>query len=306
MKRLAIALLPVLAACSGVEIPTMEVGGGGVKFHGDARTAYDLYDQSWSDMTKQHLVIKENLNPDGNRWAVENAAARIIKNLNNMKSVLVNPEPATLDPYIAFYKEIQKLAEQNRVGGNWVTQIEQKQKEIKLNYHISKVEISETVATEETAEKTAPKETAKKDTGDDLPDPVEKKDETTKTDETSKKDTTKTDETKTEPKSDAVTYRLMFKAWQQSHEDLCAAWKAKKDAKDRYEEVLAALTELRKGLTKDQANRLQLYVGFYEKIHQDTKGFTTIPEDQKDEDVLNDLKIVSANIVKDFDPSRKK
>jgi hypothetical protein len=311
MKRLAFALLSVLAACGGVEVPTMEVGGGGVKFHGEARTAYDLYDQAWSDMTKQHLVIRENLNPEGNRWAVENAAARITKNLEKMKSVLVKPEPATLDPYIAFYKEIQKLAQQNRIGGNWVTQLEQKQKEIKLQYAPNDVEIAETVPVDETTAKTAPKDTGKKTStgGDDLPPPLVENDDDTLPPPDEKASGTKTETTKTDstPKtSDAVAYRLMYKAWQKSHEDLCAAWTARKEAKERYDEVLVSLRELRKNLDKKGADRLQIYLSFYEKIHDDTKAFTSVPDGMKDEDVLNDLKIVAAGITKDFDPNRKK
>ncbi len=314
MKRLAwTAILSFFVACGAdklPEIPTLQVDGSGVRFMTDARTPFEAYDKAYSDLTRQHINIRRDLVPNGNRYAVESSAARIVHDLGIMKSVLVNPEPASLDPYIEFYREFEKLAKQNRVAGNWVTQLDQKQKEIKLKYAVSGVEVISEFPTKknETAKNESKTEEKK---GDDLPPPKEKKredelpppKEKEKEQEPVKKETTGDIPPK---KNDGVTYRLLYKAWQKSHEDLCAAYSARREVKERYQEVAEALAGMKKLLVPKEADRLQVYVAFYEKVHEDTKGFTSPPAGAKDEDVLNDLKIVAAGIAKDFDPARRK
>lgn len=316
MKRLAgTALLAAFAACSGgqlPEIPTVQVNDGGVRLMTDAKTPFEAYEKAYSDMTRRHLEIRRSLGPNGSRIAVESAAAKIVQNLVIMRGVLVRPEPSTIDPYLAFYGEVEKLAKQGRIGGDWVTKIDQKEKEIKLRFAIRDVEVISEFPKKDETSKTQPKNETRTEEkkGDDLPPPKEKKDETTSTQNKSdepvkepKKDTT-SDPPPT--KDDGVTYRLLFKAWQKSHEDLCAAFKARQNVKERYEEVLESLRGMRKHLSAKDGERLQVYIAFYEKIHEDTKGFTSVPQGAKDEDVLNDLRIVSSGIAKDFDPARRK
>ncbi|MBI2899183.1 MAG: hypothetical protein HYY17_03300 [Planctomycetes bacterium] len=310
MKRISLALLPLLVSCGAdkiPDIPTLEVGGGGARFMTDAKTPFDAFNNAYSDLTRQHLNIRRNLNPSGNRYGMEAAAARIVRDLEIMKSVLVKPEPSTLDPYIEFYKEVHKLCQQGRLAGHYVTRLDQCEKEIKLRYAVDQIEVIDEFPKDEKSSKKDGAKTEKKEETkkDDLPPPKEKKDE-----ENPPKDPPRKDETpRTDPppaKDDGVTYRLLYKAWLRSHEDLCAAFKARKEAKERYDEVMEALRGMRKSLDAKRGERLQVYIAFYEKIFEDTRGFTAPPEGAKDEDVLNDLKIVSTGIVKDFDPARGK
>lgn len=308
MKRFSfLALLLPLAACGPdaiPDIPTLEVGGGGARFMTDAKTPFEAYDKAWSEMTKQHLGIRREIGPNGNRFALESYSARIVRNLQIMKSVLVSPAPSTLDPYLKFYTEVHDLAKAGRFGGNYVNLLNQYEREIHVNYAPDNVQIAtefETTAKDAKKEETA-KSAKKEEKTDDLPPPVEKKEDEPKP----KVDPPVETPVETPAKDEGVGYRLMFKAWQKSHDELCTAFQAKKDAQARYEEVREALRELAKKVDAKPAERLQVYVTFYEKIHDDTRGFTTLPEGAKDEDVLNDLKIVGAGVAKDFDPARKK
>ncbi len=310
MKRLPfLALLLPFAACGPdaiPDIPTFEIGGGGARFMTDAKTPFEAYDKAYSELTKQHLGLRREIGPNGNRFALESYSARIVRNLQIMKSVLVTPAPSTLDPYLKFYIEVHDLAKSGRLGGNYVNLLNQYEREIHVNYAPDNVHIAaefeksaKDAKTEETAQGAKVK---KEEKTDDLPPPVEKKEE----DLRPKIETPIETPVETPVKDESIGYRLMYKAWLKSHDELCAAFQIRKDAKARYDEVREALRELAKRLDAKQADRLQVYVAFYEKILEDTRGFTTLPEGTKDEDVLNDLKIVAAGVAKDFDPARRK
>jgi len=287
MKRLSILPLALFGfGCgSSVEIPSLSIGRGGARFMTDAKTPYEAYDKAYTELGKLHLNIRRNLNPDGNRLGVTEAAERIVHNLETMKTLLVAPPPSDLNPYIAFYKEVLRLAERNMLGGTWGTMIDKKESQLRSRYHPSGVEITANVPTREANE---------------LPLPVERKEDRERT----------KGETVSEPSasknSDAAAYRLMYKAWRKCHDDLYEAFGAKKEVRERFEELREALRELEKRLGSKQAERLRVYIQWYEKIHDDTKGFTVLPDGAKDEDILNDLKIAAAGMERDFDPARKR
>src|SRR5437868_5358814 len=120
MKRLlpGIAMAAVLSAgCGGgaVEIPTVELGGGGGArlMNGTAKTPAEAYDNAYSQLTRAHLNVRRNLEGRSqNQYGAREAMKQIVACVETMRSCVPPADQSRFDPYLARYsgwvKELDK------------------------------------------------------------------------------------------------------------------------------------------------------------------------------------------------------
>lgn len=299
MKHILPGLL-LLAACSNAEIPPIELGATGARFmDGRPRDPLDAYLQAYANLSPQHLRVRKNLEPrEQNLYGARVAMETIIACLERMRSLVTPASQSRFDPYLARYRDFLKEISQNTWGGSFLQDLDRSEQEIKTRFNPERVEIGE--AADPAAAKPAPKPPE--------PPPAEPPVRTSppaeKPSAPAEPPGPKPGEKAAPPPGDAVSLRLLFKAWDRAHEELVEAVKAKKDGRAKYGDVAEALGHMKRQLPADRAAKLQIYIDYYADLDAKTKGFTTLPEKTTSQDIVDDLNVASRVIRKEFNPEK--
>ncbi len=265
MKCLSfLALLPLFAACAsdkGFELPTLAVGSGGARFLTEENTPHDAYNKAYAAIVKKQREIDETgSDVTTNPIFVKNALESIVHNLKVMQGLLATPDPSEMDSLVAFYTGMNDRAQKGQLRLGTATKKKLHLRGREVPRHFSPVRVT-LRATEERIIR-APESKPPVDTD--------------------------------------VEYRLLCRAWSGAHESLVEAFRKREKGAAAFEEVETALEKISGMLPGEKANALLVYRRFYTKIHEETAGFTRSPEGAKDEDVLNDLRIVFSGIQREL------
>lgn len=308
MKRAlpAILFLSWLGCSDTTELPAVELGGpsGARLMTGQARTPAEAYENAYASLYRQHLNVKRNLEARGQSlYGARAAMDAIVSALETMQALAGPSDRPRFDPYLSRYRSWAADLAANRWGGSFLQDVERSEYELKDKFSPSNVEILSEfpgtrpapAAVSAPAPRPAPvpappgvpddKAVAPSRPPDAPPAPAP-------------------GPAPAVPSASAA--RLFYKAWDRSHDDLVAAYKAKKDCRRPYEDLAASLQQLRAHSPADKAGRLQIYVVYYSDIHDKTKGFTTLPEGEKisEKDVVDELEIAARAIRKEFNPDK--
>jgi len=294
MKRAAASILLVLGTgCSSLEVPPIEIGGGGVRLRdGKARDVQDAYLNAYSDLGRQHYNVRRNLESRGqNLYGACGAMERIVQLLETMQSLVVPAQKVWFDPVLARYRGWLKDIERNSWGGSFLQEFEHSEREVKSKFHPDHVEIAAAPppGPPEPAPPAGPAEAAPGRDPAPAPPAAEPP---------------PPGKPAPPPPSPpgGVPARLLYKAWEQAHEDLVSAYKAKKDTKAPYRDVLEALRHLKAARPGKPAEILEYWIGWYHRIHETTRGFTALPENATEQDVLEELNVAARVLRKEFHP----
>jgi len=287
MRRLLALSVFLASSCSDgpdiPRIPTIALSGGGAHLMTNARTPYEAYDNAYGQMTPCHLRVRSGLGQSPERNYVDSGAAlqEIAEALKNMQVLVTAEAKAAFDTYITNYSQLASDVQRHQPPANWQTRIDLGEKEIKIRFAPSKASI-----VTEWPPGMGPKGGA----------PVEAN---------TPKETPPTPAPPPAPKAPEVPVRLAFKAWKQSHADLVEAFKAAKDPRTTYGDVLGALAAMKEGLPAARHAKLDLMRAVYEQQHEETKGFTAVPPHGSKELILKQLDVVKETLETEYDPDRK-
>ena len=279
----ALLILSLLSACASEQefsIPSISIEDDGMNVLSGSSNAKEEYHKAYATVLKKARKI-ENLGSGTTKVFLEKHLSSIVKNLKTMEQLLVKPAPEKLSPVITYYSDLCQKANRKRLTlGNWEnTKLRRHKREIETNFSPGRVTLREA---------TAPSSEKKE-----IPPPVEE-----------------TPVVETEPAPDPkeenpeVEYRLLYKGWVLAHKELEEAFQNKTSSGKPYEEVHQALKRISGMISEKKAQTLLVCRNFYTRIHEDTDGFTTTPRGAKEEDVLNDLRIVFSGIQKELNPQQ--
>jgi hypothetical protein len=298
MKSLtAFALLPLLFGCATdqeFDIPTISIEDGGAGLLTSAGNPNEAYHKAYATVIKkanriEGMEAREKL-------FLDRILLNIVKNLKTMQTLLVDPAPETVNPLIDFYSEMYQKANRKQIQlGNWdKAKFLKRKREVQKNFAPPIVSLT----------KTNPTDPEKGE----IPPPLEEKGMVPPPGEEKGKEPVVIKDPAPAPKKDssAAEYRLLYKAWVNSHEELVEAFQKKQNTNPSYEEVVTSLEKISGLLKPKKAETLVVYRNFYARIHEDTAGFTTLPAGAKKEDILNDLRIVFSGIQKELTPAQGK
>lgn len=315
---LPLGLLLWLGCADNAELPPIELGGpGGARLmNGQGRSPQENYEIAHSQLHRQHYNVLRNLEPRSqNPYAARAALDAIVQNLEIMKSLASPADRARFDPYIARYRGWSADVAANRWGGSFTQDVERSEYELKAKLSPDNVEIvadpavaaPAPAATTSPAPRPAPAPANAPAAG--VPD-----------------DKAVTPEKPPAPPApapapaavaapapapapapaNASSARLFYKAWDRSHDDLVALYKAKKDCRAAYEDVVGSLRQLHANTDPAKRGKLELYLDYYAGIHEKTKGFTTLPQGEKiaEKDIVDELDVAARVIRKEFNPEK--
>lgn len=305
-----IALFVFLGCSETSEIPTVELGGpsGARLMNGQGRGPYETYDNAYSQLHRQHYNVLRNLesrNPSA--YAAKAAVDSILQSLETMRSLVGPADRPRFDPYLARYRGWSADLGSNRWGGSFKQDVERSEYELKSKFSPENVEIVADASAAQPAPAPAPRPAAAANPTASVPD-----------------DKAVTPERTSPPPvpapapavapvpappagaPNAASARLFYKAWDRSHDDLLAAYKAKKDCRAAYEDVIGALRQLHANTAAEKRSKLQIYLDYYAGIHEKTKGFTALPEGEKiaEKDIVDELDVAARVIRKEFNPDK--
>lgn len=100
---------------------------------------------------------------------------------------------------------------------------------------------------------------------------------------------------------DFVTYW----AWERLHTELETKWMNGEDAKLTFERLMDVLKLMQNNVPKERLSRMITYTDYYQKLHEDTKGFKEVPPRATKQNVLDDLKAVASGMKLYFNPDKK-
>ncbi len=298
MKRLTVlALLSLFIGCATdreFDIPTISIADGGAGVLTSAENPKEAYHKAYATVIKKANRIEGMESRE--KIFLDRILLNIVKNLKTMQTLLVDPEPETVTPLIDFYSAMYQKSNRKQIQlGNWdKAKFLKSKREVQKNFAPGIVSLTKTNPTDpEKGEIPPPIEEKGM-----VPPPVEEKGE----EPVVKKEPAPTPQ----KDSSAAEYRLLYKAWVNSHEELVEAFQKKQKTNLSYEEVRTSLEKISGLLKPKKAEILVVYRNFYARIHEDTAGFTTLPAGAKKEDILNDLRIVFSGIQKELDPAQRK
>jgi hypothetical protein len=279
-------LLGILFAfgCGGPDIPRLpplSIGGGGVRLMNEARTPAEAYENAFGQFTGCHNRVRAGLGRDMPRNYLDAAGAleEIAESLRVMRALVVSSAQAAYDPYIESYAELASDVGRRRPPANWLTRIDQGEKEIKSRFSYTNAPIVTEwppgmgTNHEPTPASNRPPETA-------TPPPPA-------------------------PRAPAIPIRLAFKAWKQSHADLAAAFQNGRDPGAAYGDVLDAIDAMKKAVAAERRAKLDLMLAVYEQQHGETGGFKAPPPQGSRELILKQLDVVKETVETEYDPDRK-
>jgi len=97
---------------------------------------------------------------------------------------------------------------------------------------------------------------------------------------------------------------MLYNAWKQAHQDLIETYTKGADCAKAYKRVREALAAIKPRIAEEKQKKLLLCDSIYEQQHEETKGFKSLPEGAKQEDVLRPLELV-AKTMAEYDPDKK-
>ncbi len=292
-SRFIVILL--VAGCSSTEIPPIEIGTGGARLlDGKARDAYDAYLMAYSNLGPQHYNVRRNLEARGqNLYGAHAAMERIVYYLETMKSLVTPALQPRFDPYLEKYRGWLESLARNTWGGSFLQSLDQAEREVKVKFHPDNMEIVQAAAPAAPAPAPAP-----------APPAAAPPEESPRRDPAPAPAPSPPEKPAPAPPPPGISPRLLFKAWDRAHDELVEAYKSRKDAKKRYDDVMEALRHLKAAHSGKKADLLQYWIDWYARIHENTKGFTAVPEKTTEKDVVEELQVAARVIRKEFDPDR--
>ncbi len=310
MKQIspAFALLSLLAACGGGELSSLELGGDGARLSGgQARTPLEAYDQAYASFSRQHLNVRRNLDQrTQNHFAAREAFESILKHLKTMHALAVPADQPKIEPYLAKYAEFLKECERGTWGGSWNGHLDIAERDAKSRLHPNQIAVIEVWAGAPPAAAppapAPPAGPAAKPSGEIPADKIEVP--AAKTAPAAPSGAAKPPPPAVPGPAPALPVRLVYKAWDRAHDDLVAAYLAKKDCRQAYDDVVQALRALKDAVAPDKAPKLQIYLDYYADVQQKTKGFSVLPEKTTEKDVADELAVAARVIRKDYNPDR--
>lgn len=303
MSRLsAFVLLLIPLGCAGdAELPPVELGGGGARLmNGNARTPVEAYENAYARLGKEHYNVRRNLEGRGqNLYGAREAMASLVRILETLRSLAGPSDQPRFDPYVARYQGWLKDLDRNFWGGSFLGDLDRSETEVKSKFSPANVEIAADFAATTVPPAPAP---------DPVRNPAPRPSEGVPPDKAVVPTTPpSTPKAAPAPAASAGTARIYYKAWDRAHDDLVAAYKAKKDCRPHYEDLVGALALFKAHATAAQAGKLDIYLQYYAGIHDKTKAFTTLPEGETitEKDILDELD-VAARVLrgKEFNPDK--
>jgi hypothetical protein len=317
MKRLlaGLALLALHLGCSGSELPTVELGGGGVRvMNGQGRTPLEAYDIAYSTFTRQHHSLRRSLDSASrNLFAARSSLEESIKALKIMQSIAVEADRPKFEPFVAKYAEFLKEMERGTWGGSWSGHLDLAERDARAKLHPNQINVPESWATEAqtsaTPKASAPVKTPEapaKPSGDVVSaDKVEIPAARPATPAATPPPSASTSPAPPKPSPPAgVSIRLLFKAYDRAHDDLVATYKDKKDCRQAYDDVVQSLRLLKDAAPAEKAAKIQIYLDYYADLQQKTRGFTILPEKTSEKDVVEELGVAARVLRKELNPDR--
>ena len=306
-RRLAVALLLALSACAGdAEIPAVQIGAGGARLmNGSARTPLEAYENAHGSLHRQHYDVRRNLEGrSANVYAARESMAALVRSLETMRALAAPSDQPRFDPYLARYRGWHRDLQRNFWGGSFLNDFQHSEIDVKSKLSPANVEIVAEFASASPAPAPAPAPSTSAPAPDPRPSESVPPDKAVVP-------TVPPTAPKAGPAAGAAPpgddARLYYKAWNQAHDDLVAAYKAKKDCRPLYADVVGALTRLKMHAPPAQADKLEVYLRYYAGIHDKTKAFTALPEGEQitEKDILDELD-VAARVLrgKEFNPDR--
>ena len=303
MKRLpGIALLFALGcADTNAEIPPIEIGGpsGARLMTGGGKSPEDAYEIAYAQLHKQHINVRRALEPRGrNLYGASLSVQSILDAFDRMRSLVTPVYQARFDPWIVKYSEWKKAIERDTWGGSFMNDFEIAERRVKETFYIGNVELVPAFP----AAAPKPSETSPTIPPDKVVPPPPRSTPPV-AEAPVPKPAEKAPEAAPLP---AASGRLYFKAWDRSHDDLIAAYKAtpRPDCRSKYDDVVEALKFLKATLAADRAQKLQIYVDYYAGVASKTKTFTALPDKTTEKDILDELDVVARVIRKEFNPDK--
>lgn len=302
----ALALL-VLGCANDAQLPPIELGSGGARLmNGQGRTPLEAYQNAHAGLGRQHYDVRRNLGSRGqNLYAARESMAALVRSLETMRALAGPADQPRFDPYIARYRGWQRDLDRNFWGGSFLNDLERSEIEVKSKLSPANVEI---LAEFPGAAGTPSPETAASPS----PAPAPRPSEGVPPDKAvvpaaAPSAAPPKPAPAAAPAASGDDARIYYKAWNQAHDDLVAAYKAKKDCRPLYQDVVGALTRLKAHVPPAQASKLEIYLQYYAGIHDKTRAFTLLPEGEQitEKDILDELD-VAARVLrgKEFNPDK--
>ncbi len=312
MKRLSgIALIFALGcADTNSELPPIEIGGpsGARLMTGGGRTPEDAYEIAYAQLHKQHINVRRSLEPRGrNLYGAALSMQSILDAFDRMRSLVTPAYQTRFEPWIVRYAAWKKEIERDTWGGSFMNDFEIAERRVKETFHIGNVELVQALpgtAVKEAAPVPAPKPVE--------PSPAIPPDKVVPPPPRATPPVAEVPAPRPPERAPEATPvpaaggRIYFKAWDRSHDDLVAAYKAtpRPDCRTKYEDVVEALKFLKATLAADRAQKLQIYADYYAGVDVKTKTFTALPDKTSEKDILDELDVVARVIRKEFSPDK--
>lgn len=284
-----LAVFLFLSGCGEVpEVPPVSVGDGGVTvIEAGGKTPFEVYDGAYSRLTAHHNKFRRSLEEPVNPLGILGSLDNIIQCLQKMRSVAQEPWASQIGGYVQKYVWIRNNVARNSYSGSDRDSIDRYEREVRIRFYPDKVQMLAELPGKRTQE---PIETAPQA-------PVEK--------QTSVSVAEKVPPAEPPKGPSAPAFWIFYKAWEQAHSDLVAAYAAKKECKESYERVIEVLGSMKMSLSGESVERVPYFIYGYENVHKATAGFTRAPEGATEADALNELKVIAAQILRELDPDRK-
>jgi hypothetical protein len=274
---------------------------------GAGKTPEEAYDFAYAQIHPQHNRIRQNLDPRyPNQVGARAAFERIIEALQSMQSLVTPAWKPKLDPYLAKYRGWLREIERHTWGGSFLSDVDQAERELRSKFAPHQVELVADLATA-TAPAPAPSAPAPR-----APAPAAPANTPPPTDKVELPPGTAPPPPPpaapaapaAQPPAPGVPFRIAYRAWDRAHDDLVAAYKAKKDCRAPYEDLAGALALMKPQVPADKAAKLQIYIDYYAGVHEKTKGFSVLPEKTAEKDVVDELDVAARVIRKEFSPDK--
>ncbi len=273
MKRLALLLLPLLAACEDApKLPVISLGTGGVRLLNDPKNPREAYEAAYAELTREHFRVRGYLRGSTPFYSgAEHSLLEIAEYLRTMQAFAAEPAKSAIGPYIEKYRGLASDTGTGRPGASWESTMTRWEQEVRSAFSPNAVEVPNAWPPgfgPAPAPSTAP-----------TPAPT--------------------------PAPDPQAARVAWKAWKVSHAELVKLYVEGRDASAAWSDASAALGQLRKALPADRAGRLELMIQVLGKQAAATRSFTAAPEGGTRDSVAWELGKVAETLEAEYAPDGK-
>jgi hypothetical protein len=282
------ALIVALAACTDASV---HIGGGG-----DPNPNPSNADDAYADQYDRYMIRNRKLvealyesGMNGPNYVLARGWAKdVVDALSTMQKMLQEPHASELGPILESYRNVYDHVQRNRSVATR-QQLDRWSVEVR-RFAPDKVTIKPESLQEVKA--LQPQDPNPKPVTPQQPKPVMPAPVTP----TNPPPTTNGHAT-----PDFVTYW----AWERLHAELEAKWMNGEDAKLTFERLMDVMKLMQNNVPKERLSRMITYTDYYQKLHEDTKGFKEVPPRATKQNVLDDLKAVSSGMKLYFNPDKK-